>query len=93
MYAHNDQLGGKHGRFYSDTFFSMVKSLRGHTMGQLFVNDVGFYHFVPMKSKGETGDALLEFIQEIGVPGALHTDDAQRVDLWSLGTGTQGPWN
>jgi len=52
-----DQLGGRHGRFYSDTFFSSVKSLRGNTMGQLFVNDVGYYHFTPMKHKSEAGDA------------------------------------
>jgi hypothetical protein len=32
-----------------------------------------------MKSKGEAGDALLEFIQEIGIPGALHTDDAKEL--------------
>ena len=44
-----DQLGGRHGRFYSDTFFSAVKSIRGNTLGQLFMNDAGFYHFVPMK--------------------------------------------
>ncbi len=53
-------------------------------MGQLFVNDVGFYHFVPMKSKGDAGDALLEFIQEVGIPGALHTDDAKEL--------TSGKW-
>lgn len=72
-----DQLGGRHGRFYSDTFFSSIRSTRGNTMGQLFVNDIGFYHFVPMKSKSEAGNALLEFIQDIGVPSALHTDDAK----------------
>jgi len=79
-----DQLGGRHGRFYSDTFFSAVKSIRGNTMGQLFVNHVGFYHFVPMKLKGDAGDALLEFIQEVGIPGALHMDDAKEL--------TSGKW-
>jgi len=53
-------------------------------MGQLFVNDIGFYHFVPMKSKSEAGNALFEFIQEIDVPGALHTDDAKEL--------TSGHW-
>ncbi len=48
-------------------------------MGQLFVNDIGFYHFVSMKSKEDAGDGLLEFIQEVGVPGALHTDDAKEL--------------
>ncbi len=36
-----NQLGGRHGRFYSDTMFASVRSLRGNTMGQIFVNDVG----------------------------------------------------
>jgi hypothetical protein len=79
-----NQLGGRHGRFYSDTFFSSVQSVRGNTMGQLFVNDVGFYHFIPMASKAEAGNALLEFIQEIGIPSSLHTDDAKEL--------TSGKW-
>jgi transposase InsO family protein len=37
-----------------------------------------------MKSKGDAGDAPLEFIQEVGVPGALHTDDAKEL--------TSGHW-
>lgn len=53
-------------------------------MGKLFVNDIGFYHFVPMKLKENEGDGLLEFIQEVGVPGALHTDDAKEL--------TSGHW-
>ncbi len=79
-----DQLGRRHGCFYSDTFFSSVRSTRGNTMGKLFVNDIGFYHFVPMKSKSEAGNALLEFIQDIGIPSALHTDDAKEL--------TSGKW-
>jgi len=53
-------------------------------MWQLFVNDIGFYHFVPMKSNAEAGNALLEFIQDIGIPSALHTDDAKEL--------TSGKW-
>lgn len=79
-----DQLGGRHGRFYSDTLFSSIKSLRGNTMGQIFVNDVGYTHLVPMKLKSEAGHALLEFIQDVGIPSAIHTDDAkeQRTGKW-----------
>jgi hypothetical protein len=79
-----DQLGGRHGRFYLDTFFSSIRSTRGNTMGQLFVNDVGFYHFIPMRSKSEAGNALLEFIQDVGIPSSLHTDDAKEL--------TSGKW-
>jgi hypothetical protein len=35
-----NQLGSQHGRFYTDTFFSSCKSSIGHTMAQLFVNDI-----------------------------------------------------
>jgi hypothetical protein len=71
------QLGGRHGRFYSDTLFSSFKSVRGNTMGQIFVNDVGYTHLTPMKLKSEAGLALLEFIPDVGIPSALHTDDVK----------------
>jgi hypothetical protein len=37
-----------------------------------------------MKLKSEAGHALLEFIQDIGIPSALHTDDAKEL--------TSGKW-
>jgi len=61
------QLSGRRGSFLSATLFSAVKSLRGNTMGQIFVNDVGYRHFKPMKAKSEAGNALLEFFQDVGV--------------------------
>jgi len=48
--------------------FSSVKSVFGNTMGQIFVNDIGYTHFIPMKLKSEAGFALQEFIQDVGVP-------------------------
>ena len=76
-----DQLGTQHGRFYSDTMFSSVKSTQGNTMGQIFVNDIGFTRFMPMKMKSEAGYALSEFIQDVGIPASLHTDDAKELTL------------
>jgi hypothetical protein len=64
------QLGGRHGRFYSDTLFSLIPSLRNNLVAQIFVNDLGFTRVTPMKSKADAGHALLEFIQDIGVPSA-----------------------
>ncbi len=66
-------------RFYSDTMFSKTKSVRGYTMGQVFVNDLEFTRFIPMKSKADAGDALNEFVQDVGAPSALHTDDAKEL--------------
>jgi hypothetical protein len=37
-------------------------------MGQIFVNNIGYTHFIPMKLKSEAGFALQEFIQDVGVP-------------------------
>jgi hypothetical protein len=50
-------------------------------MGQIFVNDTGYTHFTPMKNKSEAGHALLEFIQEVGIPHSLHTDNAKELTL------------
>ena len=76
-----NQLGTQHGRFATDTMFASVKSVLGNTMGQIFVNDVSFTRFIPMKAKSEAGDALVEFIQDVGIPSALHSDDAKELTL------------
>jgi hypothetical protein len=80
-----NQLGGRHGRFYSDTMFASIKSLQGNQMGQIFVNNVGYTHFIPMKAKSEAGFALQEFIQDVGKPSALNTDGAKEM--------TEGKWS
>jgi len=61
--------------------FSTVKSLQGATAGQIFVNDTGYTYFKPMKSKSEAGNVLLEFIQEVGILHAIHTDNAKELTL------------
>jgi len=79
-----NQLGSRHGRFYSDTFFASIPSTRGNTMAQLFVNDVKYLRIMPMKKKSDAGSALLELLQDIGIPSALHTDGAKELN--------QGKW-
>lgn len=71
-------------RFYSDTMFSLTKSIRGSTCSQVFVNDCGFSKHVPMRSKGEAGNALDELFNDVGVPTSLVTDGALEL--------TQGRW-
>ncbi|MGH7954707.1 MAG: hypothetical protein ACREOZ_01975, partial [Gloeomargaritales cyanobacterium] len=63
--------------FYSDTMFSAFKSVLNNSCGQIFVNDLEFVRFIPMRSKSEAGDTLAEFIQDVGVPVQLHTDNAK----------------
>jgi len=48
-----NQLGSRHGRFYSDTFFAGVRSTRGNSMAQLFVNDIKYMQIIPMQKKSE----------------------------------------
>jgi hypothetical protein len=79
-----NQLGSRHGRFYSDTFFANIPSTRGNTMAQLFMNDVKYLRIMPMKKKSDAGSALLELLQDIGIPSALHTDGAKELN--------QGRW-
>jgi hypothetical protein len=50
----------------------------------MFVNDIDFSHFVPMKRKGDAGDALAELFEDKGVPTHLHTDGAKEL--------TEGRW-
>jgi len=45
------------------------------------VNKAGFCYFVPMKREAEASDALLEFIQHVGIPSALHTDGSKTQTL------------
>ena len=66
-------------RLYSDTFFSNVKSIQGHSCGQLFVTDFGYSKFVPMKSKAEAGYALQDTIRDTGIPNHIHTDGAKEL--------------
>ena len=61
---------------YSDTMFSTVKGIKGHSCGQVFATDFGFIDFKPMKSKSESGHKFEEFIQDFGIPAVLLTDGA-----------------
>eukprot|EP00590_Aulacoseira_subarctica_P006586 CAMPEP_0172433836 /NCGR_PEP_ID=MMETSP1064-20121228/69845_1 /TAXON_ID=202472 /ORGANISM="Aulacoseira subarctica , Strain CCAP 1002/5" /LENGTH=270 /DNA_ID=CAMNT_0013181965 /DNA_START=226 /DNA_END=1035 /DNA_ORIENTATION=+ len=63
---------------YSDTLFSNTKSTKGNTCAQLFVTDTQYVDIKGMKTKGEAGDKLNEFITTTGIPeGGLVTDGAK----------------
>jgi hypothetical protein len=63
-------------RIYSDSMFGSIKSVRGYTCAQLFIDGHGFSRVYLMKSKGDAHHALMQFIHEIGVPKDLLTDGA-----------------
>jgi hypothetical protein len=74
-----NQLGSRHGRFYTDTFFSSTKSTRNNTMAQLYVNDIKYVRIIPMSKKSDVCNTLMTFIQDIGVPASLHSDGAKEL--------------
>jgi len=61
---------------YSDTMFPGVKSIRGHTCVQVFTDGHGFIRVYPLKKKADAHHALVQFIQDVGIPKALLTDNA-----------------
>ena len=47
-----------------------MKSLQGYTCGQVFT-DGRFIYFEPLRNKGETGNCLVGFTQQVGVPDGM----------------------
>lgn len=62
--------------FYSDTMFSKYKSLRGYKTAQIFANE-HMVQLYPMTSKSHAGEALQNFIDDVGVPNKIVVDGAQ----------------
>ena len=71
------RLSTRHGRFYVDTLFSKVKSIRGYTCGNLFTNTLGFKKFFPLETESQGQKSMVDFIQLVGIPPAIHSDDAK----------------
>ncbi len=66
-----------HEYFFMDTFFATSKagkSSRGNSCCQLFVTDKGFVYVVPMRSKIDVLEAVMQFAKEIGSPAAIILD-------------------
>ena len=71
------RLSTKHGQFYVDTLHSKVKSIRSYKCGNLYTNNLGFRKFFPMTTESETPSTLQTFITMVGLPPALHADNAK----------------
>ena len=65
------------GSFYSDNFFSKLPSISGHKCAQIFANHHRFLYVVPMHAKSEAPHALKNFIDDIGRPETIVTDNAK----------------
>jgi len=47
----------------------------------IIVKSVGFYCIAPMEHESQASEALVEFIQHVGIPNHLHTDGAKAQTL------------
>jgi hypothetical protein len=48
-------------------------------MAQIYINDLSFTKVYTMKVKSETADTSNAFIQDVGIPHTLHSDDAKEL--------------
>jgi hypothetical protein len=69
------------GKWYSDTFFAKITSVRQNTCGQIFTNGLGFDIPFPLVTKGDASLGLDKFIQVVGIPQVLITDKAKEETL------------
>ena len=72
------QIAFPAGEFFTDTFKSAVRSIRGFTCAQVFGNKFGFIKSYPMdgNNKLNVGNSLSVFIQDVGIVQRLHSDNA-----------------
>jgi len=92
MQLHYPRLGGHHGKFHTDTFFARTASLTNCTMAQVYTNDVDFSKIFPIKAKGDVPDTLIVFMQDVGIPLALHSDDAKELTQGRMGEIVRKAW-
>jgi hypothetical protein len=61
---------------YVDSMFSLVPALHGYTGGSVYTNGDGYDRFYPWTRKAEHPDTLMQFINDVGVPQTLISDNA-----------------
>ena len=71
------QLSRRYGGFYVDYLKVGVKSIRQFIGGTLYTNKLGFKKFFPCvnETSAETGHTLKSFIELVGLPPSLHSDN------------------
>ena len=87
MQLHYPCLGGRHGCFYTDTFFTKTPTLRGCQMAQISTNNISFTKVFPMKHKSKASN-----MQDVGIPSCLHTDDAKELEQGKMAEITRKGW-
>jgi hypothetical protein len=59
--------------------FASTASIRCKKMAQIYINEIMFTRIYPMHTKSEAADTLQALIHDIGIPHALHSDDAREI--------------
>ena len=73
---------GLRDKYYSDTMFCKIKSIRNNICCQVFTNGKGDTHCYPYHRKNKVGGSLMDFINDIGmVPNQIVTDNAKEATL------------
>ena len=68
-------------KYYSDTIFSKIKSIRENSMAQGFSDGKGDTRMYPLTRKNKVGGSLMSFIHDVGVPRDLVTVGANEETL------------
>ena len=68
-------------KWYSDTFFVKITSVRKNTCGQIFTNGLGFDIPYPLATTGDASLGLDKFIQDVGIPQVLITNEVKEETL------------
>ena len=73
------RLATREGRFYVDTLFTKVRSIRGYTCGNLYTTTLGFFKFFPMETStgAECASTLQTMLEIVGTPPSIHCDNAK----------------
>jgi hypothetical protein len=69
------------GMWSSDTMDGRLKSIDGNRYAQVFANGSFFAEVYPMNKKSQAGEALKEFINELGVPDELTIDGSKEQNM------------
>lgn len=73
--SNNNRLRGI--KLYTDTFLFSKSSLLNNTCAQIYTDGNGFIVTYPVKKKKDIADTLTRFINEYGIPDAIHSDGAK----------------
>ena len=88
------QLTRGYGTFYTDYLKVSTKSIRGYIGGVIYTNKLGFKKFFPCENEqgSETGRTLKTFVEMVGLPAAMHSDNHRNFSRGIVQTIVEKVW-